>query len=51
VAVDVGVHDTHRQALLRQRGRQVDRDRRLADAALAEATAYTRVSEPGWAKG
>src|SRR3712207_7216237 len=35
ISVDVGVHDAHREAPLRQRGGQVDGDRRLADAALA----------------
>jgi hypothetical protein len=35
VAVDVGVEDADRAASLGQREREVDRDRRLADAALA----------------
>ena len=35
VAVDVGVDDADLEALLGQRQREVDRDRRLADAALA----------------
>ena len=52
VAVDVGVDHADRQPARGQRGGQVDRHRwTCRRRPCREATAYTRVSEPGWANG